>query len=133
MKLPSQVLRIVLDDLKKVDDSNDYVFDFHANWHERQRNMTHVCLAGAVMAFTFGVDKSKLCTPDTMDISNRERKILFALNDVRRGWFSELLQACGHDATNKYDRNLPYYVTGTTALYYDMLTAVINEMEADGN
>lgn len=98
-KLPdrlSDLIRVALADLRKVEKSKRYVVDM-TRWHANEENeegalRCHVCLAGAVMAKTLGIRADCNTNPDLIDPFSRDvRKKLLALDEVRKGNVSAAL------------------------------------------
>lgn len=83
-KIPSQLIRLAIEDLKQVMNDDRYRIDMDI-WHGRYYTGTcMVCLAGSVMAKTFDANLNSSLSPldfeDPYDISS-----LYALDFLRAG------------------------------------------------
>lgn len=79
---PSELIRLALGDLRKIEGTPGYVVDMAA-WYDRTRTECHVCLAGAVMASRFEIpSNSYLVTP--VDFPENIRSKMVALNAFRQ-------------------------------------------------
>ena len=93
---PSELIRHALKDLEKVEEDPAYIVDmdeWHAHFPEDETPWTcSVCLAGAVMAKTLGLQRNEHSSPWTLrdngDICDREMKALLALDFFRVGSFN---------------------------------------------
>lgn len=91
MKLPdkpSELIRLALRDLEKVEQTPGYVVDM-ASWHVYQHNMDYgctaccVCFAGAVIAMESGISLHKGLNPWMFEQSIADK--LCTLDDFREG------------------------------------------------
>jgi len=107
-RVMSQLLDIAALDLIKVENDPEYIISMAA-WHTptsivlmdttQQREVCAVCLAGAVMAKTLGVPKTKWVTP--FDFSRNDTQ-LQALNFMRENNFETAWVVLGQgDMTNR--------------------------------
>ena len=87
-KVLSEAIIQALEDLELCMEDPDYTIDF-ADWHspfdqfkESTKKSCSVCFAGAVMAKSFGMNKSKLLSPSSF---GEHENILRALDYIRRG------------------------------------------------
>lgn len=91
---PSELIRIALADLRKVEADNRYTVSM-GSWHTPEDGVCHVCLAGAVMAGTLGSDPSKLLGPHSGRFEEEDANKLNALDDFRSGCISAGLNTLG--------------------------------------
>ena len=88
-KKPSVLLRLALKDLEVCRNSPDYTISMGHWYYKDADDLCSVCLAGAVMSQTLGLDpgESQSCGPYTSDlsISDNTRNRLLALNSFRCG------------------------------------------------
>ena len=81
---PSKLLKLALNDLKKVEKDDNYRVDMD-NWHNSMEGICYVCLAGAVMAKTLKIDKEVNFHPDLEEDFDIYKK-LYALDSLRMGY-----------------------------------------------
>src|SRR5688572_25256587 len=81
-----ELLTIAVDDCMKLESDLDVVFDFSGTWHEPRDPIGFgcvVCMAGAVMDQTLGVDRSEIVDPGDCGVN---KSALFAINNLRHGF-----------------------------------------------
>lgn len=87
---PSELIRLALADLEKVEASKEYVVTM-SRYHEPNgahgSRRCQVCFAGAVIASTLGMPPEIDAFPESFDRDTALK--LFALNEFRQGWVSE--------------------------------------------
>jgi len=85
---PSALIRLALDDLRKIEGDDRYAVDMY-NWHcpSPLAAKCYVCLAGAVMAKSIELDPNIWASPTSMktEIDAPTRLKLCALDDFRTG------------------------------------------------
>jgi hypothetical protein len=95
---PSELIRVALEDLEKIEKNPRYAVDMD-DWHVPARGVWNasatckVCFAGAVMACRFGADPKSFCYPS--DFERSETNKLFALNALRLGMITDGLEYLG--------------------------------------
>lgn len=101
-KIPSQLIRLALVDLQRVENDSRYKVDM-MTWHEPQIKDTYVlcsvCLAGSVMAKTLEVPVDHLSFPDASFVENG--KALVALDYFREGLVTRALKCLGFGLTDE--------------------------------
>lgn len=80
---PSELIRVALDDLAKCEADPDSFTINMGDWLVPENGKCSVCLAGAVMAQSINVDRSRALTPYFLGESVRDK--LLALNLLRVG------------------------------------------------
>ncbi len=128
---PSELIRIALDDLKKVEKDSRYVVDMR-RWHmpDERRDPCSVCLAGSVIAKTFNEDPRIYLSPSSYDIK-LENKLL-ALNYFRVGDVSVAFTRLAYNNADYckkdfsysnggvFDRNIESYTRDRKQFHKDM-------------
>lgn len=102
----SELIRLAIKDLNKVEKMPDYVVDMGA-WHSEHflySNICKVCLAGSVMACELKLEHGRLATPYYFNQSLSYK--LNALNEVRK---YNISNALGYLNVNEYSENLESY------------------------
>lgn len=104
---PSDLIRLAVDDITRVEAMKDKYFINMKSWHEPAKNPIKeipldnwaqpfntdpdkrcaVCFAGSVMTCTLKADKGKRYTPEKFNADTRDK--LEALNDFRTGAISD--------------------------------------------
>lgn len=91
---PSALIRLALDDLRKVERDARYAVDmgyWHTGtWEPEHNNTCMVCLAGAVMAGTLGADPTQVRYPDCYSLETEARLEsldCFRVGNVRNGLY----------------------------------------------
>ena len=113
-RLPSALLTLALDDLEKTEAMSE-VYKVHmSNWHAAYTERCYVCLAGAVMAQTIGINPREFVFPE--DLPDNEGQ-LEAINFLRRGAVACALETLGlrHDYGHIFDRDIPEYYPDPSA------------------
>lgn len=94
---PSELIRVALADLAKVEADPRYVVDM-GMWHEPLAppfdGKCAVCLAGAVMAGTLGISAERSLRPEDFD-DDTNRK-LDDLDEMRLGWVPDRFDFSDH-------------------------------------
>ena len=114
---PSDLIRVAMDDLTKVERLKGYYVDM-TTWHQRYRpgdnllntrGLCHVCFAGAVMAQTLGSDPDKYITPQTFNSDTQYK--LSALDSFRCGQVGMAFEEMGLDPRRgeDFNRDVPHY------------------------
>ena len=131
-KLPeklSDLLQVALEDLRKAEASGQYRIDMLA-WHSPLGEMCHVCLAGAVMAFSLGADITEALVPE--DYNAHTGGQFLALNSLRRGDVDSAvrhLSIVDHDCSH-LDRDVSAYSDDPKQWHADMEKLVKDLKEA---
>lgn len=109
---PSELIRVALDDLRKVERSPLYRVDM-GEYHTPNGKCA-VCFAGAVMAKSLGTPPSQMAWPETFGAATAKK--LEALNALRTGWVESALDELDLKAWNgpmpegvKSDYRIPAY------------------------
>jgi hypothetical protein len=126
---PSELIRLALSDLRKVEKDERYVVDMD-EWHwPPPRGRCHVCLAGAVMAGTLGVDPREYILPASFSLDSEK---LRSLNTFRLGFIGhglERLYGVGHLPEGVPDHvDVPDYKRDR-ARFYDAMLAMADMLE----
>ena len=102
---PSELIRVALADLNKVERSKKYVVDM-GDWHLPDDGVCYVCLAGAVMAKTLGVSPKREMEPWQTKYDQK----LQAIDSFREGSIHNGLGHMGlsRDSIGKYRDVAPY-------------------------
>lgn len=101
---PSELIRVALADLAKVERSKKYRVEM-GTWHEPVDGVCEVCLAGAVMAKTLKSYPNETLWADT-DFDDDTKNKLLALDFLRQGEVVEALEQLGfddHEHIHDYD------------------------------
>lgn len=126
MKLPDEpykLIRLALSDLEKVE--NDSLYDVYMGiWHTDmgRGEKCYVCLAGAVMAFSLGVDKGEALCPGTSRFSTDEVRKLIALDEFRVGHVGDAMNGLGFlEDYSGFNRRIPSYHADSKKFKVEML------------
>lgn len=86
--LPSRLIELALEDLSFIETNEKYIINMD-HWHVPLNNGQNcsVCLAGCVMARTFGVSEKVQLIPGEFKTEVEDR--LAALDLFRRGWIND--------------------------------------------
>lgn len=132
---PSELIRIAIADLKKVESMNKYTVDMGA-WHDDDKmdSTCHVCMAGSVIACTLdktGKEHWPNLSPYDFDLDTESK--LRAINYLRMGSVGRAFDAIGlnYDEGNKYMRDICQYHNGAEIFYEDM-EQLASDLEKDG-
>jgi len=132
VKLPekmSELIRVALVDLVKVEESPDYIVRME-NWHKPRDGVCEVCLAGAVIAKTLKAPSNENCLPSGTSRSIRDK--LEALNELRTGEVCEAAYVMGiYDVGAEYDTPIIDYNDDPQQFKRDMLQ-LAKDLEAGG-
>lgn len=131
---PSELIRLALADLEKVEASQEYVVTM-SRYHEpngaRGSRRCQVCFAGAVMASTLGMPPEIDAFPESFDRDTALK--LFALNEFRQGEVSDGLGFLLHlGYRGGYDSRIvtPYHVD--PAQFKTHMREIADELEDRG-
>lgn len=103
---PSELIRLALDDLAKVERSKRYVVNMNG-WHEPNGRCA-VCLAGAVMAQHFGASPKQNMFPS--DYHEETCGKLQALDHFRLGWADDGIDCMDLEPNDSVtNRDIPGY------------------------
>lgn len=101
---PSALIRLALADLRAVEQLKSYEVDmgcYHLGQEkEIERDKCLVCFAGAVMARTLEVPKTRDADPDRFDRDTQDK--LYALDHFRRGMIELAFDDMGIDLDDKW-------------------------------
>jgi hypothetical protein len=128
----SELIRVALADLRKVEADPRYIVNM-ANWHVAREGRCEVCLAGAVMAGTLGVDPQRTASPFEFCDDELENK-LDALDWVRMGNVGNANWAVTEQAVDPEfipNENVPAYHDGPEA-FHAALSDLANRLEEKG-
>lgn len=129
---PSELIRVALADLRKVEAMPDvYKIDM-GDWHAVDDDSNHcfVCLAGSVMAQTLKVDAGSNCEPWDFDEVTCGK--LEALNEFRAGCVRAGLSCLDvENGPSVDDREMARYADNPEAFHRDMQT-LASDLEAVG-
>ena len=98
---PSELIRVALADLRAIERDEGYVVNMR-RWHrpvyDNDRGVCAVCLAGAVLAKTLGVEPHEVIyDTDLARYGCDVQGLLLALDYFRRGMIEEGLSCLGYD------------------------------------
>jgi hypothetical protein len=132
-RVPSQLIRIALEDLEKAEKAEGIVIDmgtWHAPWLRRQ--LCAVCLAGSVMRSRLGVPDDVEVYPWDEEVSVNENQ-LCAINSLRTGSVSEAVDELRIDFPEAYaqDRGVTPYHRDRAAFFSEM-RKLADDLEAAG-
>lgn len=137
---PSALIRAAVRDLKSVRRSSNYVVDmdywhmpaWEAESYDHDEHACHVCLAGAVMARSLGVDVGDIAAPE--DFGARAERKLLALNSFRLGNTAAAFVRLGLPDKEgaKFDRNMPDFSPDDPRLFYHAMEKLASDLEAAG-
>lgn len=131
--VPSQLIRLALDDLLKVEAMPDVYEVNMGEWHMPQDNrICSVCLAGSVLAMHFNTDVKEQA--DTDRYGDHNERALLALNEFRHAdndWWME--DGCVYiNATPiVFDTHIPYYEDDRVG-FHTAMRALADAFEASG-
>ncbi|MEN2980899.1 hypothetical protein P7L78_22160 [Tistrella bauzanensis] len=116
VSLPSEAIRIALDDLARVEADDRYGIDMY-QWHKPTDGGCVVCLAGAVMATSLGAPVRDFLVPG--DFANRQIKDrLIALDYIRGGLLSSAMGMFADiNATGPHDWGTAMYITNQCSVF----------------
>lgn len=130
---PSELIRVALADLRKVEAMPDVYRVDMSYWHHPRDGKCSVCFAGAVMAQTIklDVDAHVSAYDDRFDIETENK--LEALNSFREGAVGDGLSYLGRysDWHGEYYRDVTPYSDDREAFHCDMQT-LASDLEAVG-
>lgn len=128
---PSKLIRLGLRDLRKVERDARYRVDM-GRFHVPVGRVCEVCLAGAVMACSLKVPRSRFIVPwgERSFVSSIDKK-LSALDDFRLGNISKGCVSMGVD-TRVQDRVICPYDSDKRQFYVDMCR-LANEFVTENN
>ena len=128
VKLPRKLaplLRLALDDLRKVERSKRYEVNM-GDWHS-PNSYCSVCLAGSVIAKTLDSDPKREIGPWNFGI--KTQCALVALDHLRKGLVSSALGSLGKKCTEDFDRSVIYYHDNRLQWWKDM-RKLLRDLEA---
>ena len=131
---PSELIRIALKDIRKVEKSplySIYMDDWHVPMYEGgQQETCQVCMAGAVMAHTLDTDITKDVSPGNFD----ERHALNALNEFREGNMISGFYDLGIPAPKELKNRIsvPPYDDENVEPFHGAMNYMANELERKG-
>lgn len=101
-KIPSQLLRIAVDDLKKTMKDPNYIVNMYLTFHQKiwkdhekykeNPNVCVVCFAGSVMAKTLNASIKDRLSPVKFHINTNQ---LYALDNARQGKWASMFSYLG--------------------------------------
>lgn len=141
---PSELIRVALADLKKCEADNNYHVEMSL-WHEPTKLkfpveggstlFCQVCLAGAVMGQTLGIDFNTGATPSSLMFDDDTGNKLRALNEFRQGHVGAGLQSMGVAWNREILPNIyisvPHY-EADKALFHESLKVIAKTLEGIG-
>lgn len=127
---PSELIRLALADLRKVEAMPKRFAVRMASWHE-PNGVCRVCLAGAVMAQTLQVDDRYSVRRDgwKFDIDTSEK--LKSLDEFRSGWINDALGRTGNVRCMEELRWMTDYHDNRERFHADM-EQLAKDLEAKG-
>jgi hypothetical protein len=130
----SALIRVALADLRKVEADSRYVVNMH-RWHKPVGEVCQVCLAGAVMAQSLGIDPERHVEwPTNLATGGAEAKML-ALDCARQGDVLNALYELDVDAEEAWDglsnEDAPRYQDDPEA-FYAYMEDLANRLEEKG-
>lgn len=110
----SELVRIAIDDMKKIKADDRYEFDVD-EWHRYDKNtgLCSVCVAGSVMAGTMELFPNTTGVPS--DFDHRTSDLLDLLDDLRAeitGTISNTLEKLGMDSAAEFIQYGEWYING---------------------
>lgn len=127
---PSELIRVALADLVKVERSPKYVVNME-DWHVPIiSGVCEVCFAGAVMAKTLEADRDVFFNPEDMMSMDIEHKLI-ALDYFRMGDASCRMDYMGLPADDNHDRDIAEYEDDPKAFKKDM-RKLAKDLEKEG-
>lgn len=126
--IPSQLIRLAIKDLEKVEKMKTRKVHM-GNWHVAEDGICYVCLAGAVMDQTLKSDPKKNIDPFETDFPYQ----LQALNNFRRGLCGEGFRHLKLDKIEgvKFSRKITFYEYSPTKFKKEMLK-LASDLEEKG-
>lgn len=124
---PSELIRLAIADLKKVEEMKDQ-YEVDMGLFYCKVGKCHVCFAGAVMAEKAGYLNRSL---HTTDFGEKNRVKFLALDYVRSG-YAGLMASYLDISTNVKDREVAFYNKDRDQFYLDM-EQLAHEFENEGN
>ena len=127
---PSELIRVALADLRKVEAMpGTYVVDME-NWHLQKNGKCHVCLAGSVISQSMGANPAETIW-DT-DFDERLSDRLCALDWLRCGYVGNALDVLGlYDRFSPSKVRVTPYEADIEAFHRDM-AKLADDLEAAG-
>lgn len=132
--LPSALMQLAVDDLRKAENSQDYYIDM-GEWHTPRvkaynKVVCKICMAGAVMAMSMGVSIDKDLVPS--NFTDEEDHKLMAINAFRQGFMQTGCQHMGLDwpVEERYMPATPY--GNSRELFYRQMDDIIAKLKSRG-
>lgn len=128
-RIPSQLIRLALADLRKVEKDPTY-FPNMGVWHSLDGAVCEVCLAGSVIAKTLEADLAEIWYPEDLPENNAQ---LVALDFFRQGLVIGALDRLGHQRPHSIPLNweVPFYHVDRED-FHSSLEALAANLEAAG-
>lgn len=125
--IPSKLIRLALEDLRKCEADPDYVINMN-NWHFLTVDGTcSVCLAGAVMGQSLGGLLNHWMDPAMFE----EENALFAIDAFHSGWIKQGLGYLGFESKLFGNRNMPPY-ENNLEMFHTQMHIMADDLEAAG-
>ena len=128
---PSELIRVALADLVKVEAMPETYSVSMGVWHHRSRTgKCFVCLAGSVMAGSLGADASATMNPNHYDPLTRRK--LMALDSLRCGYVNDALEHLGLDQAGMRDVPGASYHAHSAKSFHTDMAKLADDLEAAG-
>ncbi len=128
-KKPSALIRLALDDLRKVERSKKYVVDM-GTYHEPEYDGCHVCLAGAIMAKTLKTPLTRTTGTGFYTEGNKLRALDYLRTGQTYEAFWELSLSCQNFA--KFDRDICNYTNRNKNEFHKQMRELARDLEKGG-
>lgn len=125
---PSGMIRLGLADLERAENDSRYVVDMN-DWHRPDEGVCLVCMAGAVMAFSLGMDPTVDASPSRYGASTVRAKLCM-LNEFREGDVCCGLNWVGMESTLP-DREVPSYRNDPVG-FKSAMSELADQLEHEG-
>jgi hypothetical protein len=133
---PSALIRLALADLAAVEANPRYAVNMDS-WHKPWQGRCHVCLAGAVMANTFGADPSKFLYPSDVCGDETAFDRLIWLDKLRNGildpypLYEERSLDLPEEIANTWYGETPLY-SDDPVMFREAMLAIAGSLESAG-
>lgn len=125
----SELIRVAIGDLEKCEVDPLYEIDMH-RWHYPSISRCCVCLAGACLAMSVGIDPSEQFTFGDVEDHEYGRHFI-ALDYARVGNVQCALMELGIDYTTQLNRPVVPYDAGP-AIFKSQMLALASDLEREG-
>lgn len=128
---PSELIRVAIKDLQACRLDSKYIIRMDNTWHDGEfEDVCSICLAGAVMAKTFGLSPYSNLSPSYFRISGEDNK-LYSLDAFRGGDVKGGMLRLNIPYNSKMDRTITDYSKNPDQFIEDMLK-MSDDLEKEG-